>query len=80
MESASLSPTGALTGFFLRLQVAKSVSFRLYNELEAVQKKNAQLEWENEALREKTQELDVANQVLQSEVEKAREVNVDDKN
>lgn len=55
-------------------QVAKSVSLRLYNELEAVRKKNSQLEWENEALREKTQELEVAKQVLQAEVEKTREV------
>lgn len=52
------------------------MSLRLYSELEAVQKKNSQLEWENEALREKTQELEVAKQVLQSEVEKAKEVNV----
>lgn len=58
----------------LCLQVAKSVSLRLYNELELVQKKNSQLEWENEALREKTQDLEVAKQVLQAEVEKAREV------
>lgn len=58
----------------LCLQVAKSVSFRLCSELEAVQKKNSQLEWENEALREKTQELEVAKQVLQAEMEKAREV------
>lgn len=58
----------------LCLQVAKNVSFRLCSELEAVQKKNSQLEWENEALREKTQELEVARQVLQAEVEKFREV------
>lgn len=51
------------------------MSLRLYNELEAVRKKNSQLEWENEALREKTQELEVAKQVLHTEVEKAREVN-----
>lgn len=50
------------------------MSLRLYNELEAVQKKNSQLEWENEVLREKTQELEVAKQVLQVEAEKAREV------
>lgn len=50
------------------------MSLRLYNELEAVQKKDAQLEWENEVLREKTQELEVARQVLQAEVEKSREV------
>lgn len=67
-------PNNPITRFFLCLQVAKSVSLRLYNELEAVRKKNSQLEWENEALREKTQELEVAKQVLQAEVEKAREV------
>lgn len=55
-------------------QVAKSVSLRLYNELEVAQKTKSQLEWENEALREKTQELEVAKQVLQAEVEKNREV------
>lgn len=55
-------------------QVAKSVSLRLYNELEAVQKKNSQLEWENEVLRERTQELEVTKQVLQAEVDKIREV------
>jgi len=63
-----------LTCCWLRLQVAKSVSLRLYNELEAVRKKDSQLEWENEALREKTQDLEVAKQVLQAEVEKTREV------
>lgn len=50
------------------------MSLRLYNELEAVQKKNSQLEWENEALRERTQELEVTKQVLQAEVDKTREV------
>lgn len=70
-----LSMIGAtLTCFWLCLQVAKSVSLRLYNELEVVQKKKSQLEWENEALREKTQELEVAKQVLQTEVEKVKEV------
>ncbi|XP_061760019.1 protein SOGA1-like isoform X2 [Nerophis ophidion] len=54
-------------------QVAKSVSLRLYTELEGVQKKNSHLEWENEMLREKTQELEVAKHVLQAELEKARE-------
>lgn len=58
----------------LRSQVAKSVSLRLYNELEVVQKKNSRLEWTNEALSEKIQQLEVVKQVLQSEVEKSREV------
>ena len=65
-----------ITSFLLCMQVAKNVSLRLYTELEAVQKKNSQLEWENEALREKTQKLEVAKQVLQTEVEKAREVRI----
>lgn len=65
---------GSIIGCVCWLQVAKSVSLRLYNELEMVRKKNSQLEWENEGLREKTQELEVAKQVLHAEVEKAREV------
>ncbi|XP_029578761.1 protein SOGA1 isoform X1 [Salmo trutta] len=61
-------------------QVAKSVSLRLHNELESVQKKNSRLEWENEALREMQQELEVAKQVLQAEMEKARESSLKRKN
>ncbi|KAI3357477.1 hypothetical protein L3Q82_015892 [Scortum barcoo] len=77
-RSIRVAQTGQVDGELVRslehdIKVAKSVSLRLYNELEAVQKKNSQLEWENEALREKTQELEVAKQVLQAEVEKARE-------
>uniref|UniRef100_A0A096M6L2 SOGA coiled-coil domain-containing protein n=1 Tax=Poecilia formosa TaxID=48698 RepID=A0A096M6L2_POEFO len=77
-RSIRVAQTGQVDGELVRslehdIKVAKSVSLRLYNELEAVQKKNSQLEWENEMLREKTQELEVAKQVLQSEVEKARE-------
>ncbi|XP_068189437.1 uncharacterized protein si:ch211-197l9.2 [Antennarius striatus] len=77
-RSIRVAQTGQVDGELVRslehdIKVAKSVSLRLYNELEVVQKKNSQLEWENEALREKTQELEVAKQVLQVEVEKARE-------
>ncbi|XP_040007648.1 LOW QUALITY PROTEIN: uncharacterized protein LOC120803345 [Xiphias gladius] len=80
-RSIRVAQTGQVDGELVRslehdIKVAKSVSLRLYNELEAVQKKNAQLEWENEALREKTQELEVAKQVLQAEVEKAREISL----
>uniref|UniRef100_A0A3P9IZ06 Protein SOGA1 n=1 Tax=Oryzias latipes TaxID=8090 RepID=A0A3P9IZ06_ORYLA len=80
-RSIRVAQTGLVDGELVRslehdIKVAKSVSFRLYNELEVVQKKNAQLEWENEALRERTQELEVANQVLQSEGEKAREISL----
>ncbi|XP_037628423.1 protein SOGA1 [Sebastes umbrosus] len=77
-RSIRVAQTGQVDGELVRslehdIKVAKSVSLRLYNELEAVQKKDSQLEWENEALREKTQELEVAKQVLQAEVEKTRE-------
>ncbi|KAM3618059.1 uncharacterized protein V6R79_014671 [Siganus canaliculatus] len=75
-RSIRVAQTGQVDGELVRslehdVKVAKSVSLRLYNELEVVQKKNSQLEWENEALREKTQELEVAKQVLQAEVEKS---------
>uniref|UniRef100_A0A3B5M6G7 SOGA coiled-coil domain-containing protein n=1 Tax=Xiphophorus couchianus TaxID=32473 RepID=A0A3B5M6G7_9TELE len=76
-RSIRVAQTGQVDGELVRnlehdIKVAKSVSLRLYNELEAAQKKNSQLEWENEMLREKTQELEVAKQVLQSEVEKSQ--------
>ncbi|KAJ0064861.1 hypothetical protein NL108_017005, partial [Boleophthalmus pectinirostris] len=78
-RSIRVAQTGQVDGELVRslehdIKVAKSVSLRLYNELEAVQKKNLQLEWENEVLGQKTQELEVAKQVLQAEAEKAREV------
>ncbi|XP_068996694.1 uncharacterized protein [Embiotoca jacksoni] len=77
-RSIRVAQTGQVDGELVRslghdIKVAKSVSLRLFNELEAVQKKNIQLEWENMVLGEKTQELEVAKQVLQTEVEKARE-------
>ncbi|XP_023271312.1 uncharacterized protein LOC111661859 [Seriola lalandi dorsalis] len=80
-RSIRVAQTGQVDGELVRslehdIKVAKSVSLRLYNELEAVQKKNSQLEWENEVLREKTQELEVAKQVLQTEAEKAREISL----
>ncbi|XP_070695069.1 uncharacterized protein, partial [Pempheris klunzingeri] len=76
-RSIRVAQTGQVDGELVRslehdIKVAKSVSFRLCNELEVVQKKNSQLEWENVALLEKTQELEVAKQVLQAEVEKSR--------
>ncbi len=54
--------------------MAKDVSIRLHNELDAVEKKRSRLEQENEELRVKLQDLEVAKQVLQAEMEKAREV------
>lgn len=56
--------------------MAKSVSLRLHGELEAIQKKNSQLEWENQELRERLQSLEVAKQVLQTEMDKSREVQI----
>ncbi|XP_019720601.1 uncharacterized protein LOC109512933 [Hippocampus comes] len=77
-RSIRVAQTGQVDGELVRtleheIKVAKSVSLRLYNELEVVQKKTGQLDWENEMLREKTQELEVAKHVLQAELEKARE-------
>ncbi|KAK5864184.1 hypothetical protein PBY51_001144 [Eleginops maclovinus] len=73
-----VAQTGGVDGELVRslehdIKVAKSVSLRLYSELEALQKKEAALQWENEALREKTQELEVTKQVLQAELDKTRE-------
>ncbi|XP_060930086.1 uncharacterized protein si:ch211-197l9.2 [Limanda limanda] len=80
-RSIRVAQTGQVDGELVRslehdIRVAKSVSLRLYNELEAVKKNNSQLDWDNETLRERTQELEVAKQVLQAEVEKTRENSV----
>ncbi|KAL6482584.1 hypothetical protein MHYP_G00074560 [Metynnis hypsauchen] len=58
----------------MKIMVAKDVSIRLHNELEAVEKKRSRLEQENEELQVKLQDLEVAKQVLQAELEKSREV------
>ncbi|XP_071401932.1 uncharacterized protein [Centroberyx affinis] len=75
-RSIRVAQTGQVDGELVRtlehdIKVAKSVSLRLHNELESVQKKNSQLEWDNEGLREKTQELEVTKQVLQAEMDKS---------
>ncbi|XP_015460542.3 protein SOGA1 [Astyanax mexicanus] len=77
-RSLRVAQTGQVDGELIRtlehdVRVAKSVSLRLHNELEAMQKKSARLEWENEGLRERLQDLEVAKQVLQAEIEKPRE-------
>ncbi|XP_056444598.1 uncharacterized protein si:ch211-197l9.2 [Gadus chalcogrammus] len=74
-RSIRVAQTGQVDGELVRslehdIKVAKSVSLRLRNELESVQKKKSLLEVENEVLRERTQELEVAKQVLQTEVDK----------
>ncbi|XP_060750957.1 protein SOGA1 [Tachysurus vachellii] len=78
-RSLRVAQTGQVDSELIRtlehdVQVAKSVSLRLHTELEAVQKKNLQLEWENEELREQVQNLEVAKQVLQAEMNKSREM------
>lgn len=59
---------------WLHLQVAKDVSVRLHNELEAVEKKRIKLEEENEDLRQRLVESELAKQVLRNEMDKLREV------
>ncbi|KAK7129098.1 hypothetical protein R3I94_017343 [Phoxinus phoxinus] len=76
-RSLRVAQTGQVDGELIRtleydIRVAKSVSLRLHSELEAIQKKNSQLEWENEELRERLQDLEVAKQVLQAEMDKSQ--------
>ncbi|KAL4655459.1 protein SOGA1 isoform X4 [Arapaima gigas] len=77
-RSLRVAQTGQVDGELIRtleqdVKVAKDVSIRLHNELEAVEKKRSRLEQENEDLCQKFQELEVAKQVLQTEMEKTRE-------
>ncbi|XP_066443620.1 microtubule cross-linking factor 2 isoform X2 [Eleutherodactylus coqui] len=55
------------------VKVAKDVSVRLHNELEAIEKKRIKLEDENEDLRQRLIETDLAKQVLQNEMDKVKE-------
>ncbi|NXC38570.1 SOGA1 protein, partial [Penelope pileata] len=55
------------------VKVAKDVSVRLHNELEAVEKKRIRLEEENEDLRQRLIETELAKQVVQNEMDKLRE-------
>lgn len=55
------------------VKVAKDVSVRLHNELEAVEKKRIKVEEENEELRQRLIETDLAKQVLQNEMDKFKE-------
>ncbi|XP_023689908.2 microtubule cross-linking factor 2 isoform X2 [Paramormyrops kingsleyae] len=77
-RSLRVAQTGQADGELIRtleqdVKVAKDVSIRLHNELEAVEKKRSQLEQENEDLRQRLQDLEVSKQVLQTEMEKTRE-------
>ncbi|XP_075702167.1 microtubule cross-linking factor 2 isoform X2 [Rhinoderma darwinii] len=55
------------------VKVAKDISVRLHNELEAVEKKRIKLEEENEELRQRLIETDLTKQVLQNEMDKCKE-------
>ncbi|XP_051516181.1 protein SOGA1-like isoform X2 [Myxocyprinus asiaticus] len=77
-RSIRVAQTGQVDGELIRtleqdVKVAKDVSIRVHNELDAVEKKRSRLEQENEELRVKLQDLEVAKQVLQAEMEKTRE-------
>ncbi|KAJ8360937.1 hypothetical protein SKAU_G00174620 [Synaphobranchus kaupii] len=77
-RSLRVAQTGRVDGELIctleqDLKVAKDVSIRLHGELEAVERKRAELEQENTDLRERLQELEVARQVLQAEMDKTRE-------
>lgn len=77
-RSLRVAQTGQVDGELIRtleqdVKVAKDVSIRLHNELDAVEKKRSRLEQENEELQVKLQDLEVAKQVLQAELEKSRE-------
>ncbi|KAM8829627.1 uncharacterized protein ACB058_018169 [Synchiropus picturatus] len=56
------------------VKVARSVSLRLFQDLESLRSKSTQVEQENQELRERTQQLEVTCQVLQGEAERAREI------
>ncbi|XP_063816204.1 microtubule cross-linking factor 2 isoform X2 [Pseudophryne corroboree] len=73
-----VSQTGHVDSEFIStleqdVKVAKDVSVRLHNELEAVEKKRIKVEEENEELRQRLIETDLAKQVLQNEMDKSKE-------
>uniref|UniRef100_A0A8C4SCQ8 Microtubule crosslinking factor 2 n=1 Tax=Erpetoichthys calabaricus TaxID=27687 RepID=A0A8C4SCQ8_ERPCA len=77
-RSLRVAQTGQVDGELIRgleqdVKVAKDVSIRLHNELEAVEKKRCKLEQENEELLQKVLDLEVAKQVLQTEFDKTKE-------
>ncbi|XP_020638070.3 microtubule cross-linking factor 2 isoform X1 [Pogona vitticeps] len=77
-RSLPVAQTGQVDGELIHsleqdVKVAKDVSVRLHNELEAVEKKRIKLEEENEDLRQRLIESELAKQVLQNEMDKLRE-------
>ncbi|NWJ12240.1 SOGA1 protein, partial [Crypturellus undulatus] len=78
-RSLRVAQTGQVDGELIHsleqdVKVAKDVSVRLHNELEAVEKKRIRLEEENEDLRQRLIETELAKQVVQNEMDKLREV------
>uniref|UniRef100_A0A663N4P6 Uncharacterized protein n=1 Tax=Athene cunicularia TaxID=194338 RepID=A0A663N4P6_ATHCN len=77
-RSLRVAQTGQVDGELIHsleqdVKVAKDVSVRLHNELEAVEKKRIRLEEENEDLRQRLIETELAKQVVQNEMDKLRE-------
>nr|XP_060628355.1 protein SOGA1 [Anolis sagrei ordinatus] len=77
-RSLRVAQTGQVDGELIHsleqdVKVAKDVSVRLHNELEAVEKKRIKLEEENEDLRQRLIESELAKQVLQNEMDKLKE-------
>ncbi|XP_044303418.1 protein SOGA1 [Varanus komodoensis] len=77
-RSLRVAQTGQVDGELIHsleqdVKVAKDISVRLHNELEAVEKKRIKLEEENEDLRQRLIESELAKQVLQNEMDKLRE-------
>ncbi|XP_063000971.1 microtubule cross-linking factor 2 isoform X1 [Elgaria multicarinata webbii] len=77
-RSLRVAQTGQVDGELIHsleqdVKVAKDISVRLHNELEAVEKKCIKLEEENEDLRQRLIESELAKQVLQNEMDKLRE-------
>ncbi|XP_060087002.1 protein SOGA1 isoform X2 [Heteronotia binoei] len=77
-RSLRVAQTGQVDGELIHsleqdVKVAKDVSVRLHNELEAVEKKRIKLEEENEDLRQRLVESELAKQVLRNEMDKLRE-------
>ncbi|KAK7944674.1 hypothetical protein WMY93_000402 [Mugilogobius chulae] len=78
-KSLRVAQTGHVDGELLRsleqdLKVAKDVSVRLHNELEAVEEKRSRAEDENETLRQKIIEVEISKQALHNELDRTKEM------
>ncbi|XP_072296787.1 microtubule cross-linking factor 1 isoform X2 [Eucyclogobius newberryi] len=78
-KSLRVAQTGHVDGELLRtleqdLKVAKDVSVRLHNELEAVEEKRSRAEDENETLRQRVIEVEISKQALHNEFDRTKEM------